>query len=282
VEGAGFEALYVADHPGVSASPFVALAAAAAVTERIRLGTCVANAGTWEPLALAAEIASLDLVSAGRAILGVGAGHTPAEWTMRGLPLPPAVERVGRMIEIIESVRPLLAGGSVSITGDHVTLTDAALTEPRPVQQPIPLMIGGNGPRLLRYAAREADIVGVSGLARTLADGHTHEVDWSPATLDRIFGLVTESARADRQPVIEALVQHVEITFDAEASAAVIADRIAGATPTDVLDAPFIWIGTTDEIAARIGRHRDRWGVTRYVVRQDAIEAAKGVRRALG
>jgi len=90
VEAAGFHALYAADHPGSTASPFVALAAAAAVTERIQLGTCVVNAGVWEPLALASEAATLDVVSGGRAVLGVGAGHTPREWTATGRRFPTA------------------------------------------------------------------------------------------------------------------------------------------------------------------------------------------------
>lgn len=77
VESAGFDGLYVADHLGSSCSPFVALAAAATVTRRIRLGTCVINAGAWEPVALASEVATLDLLSGGRCRLGIGAGHTP-------------------------------------------------------------------------------------------------------------------------------------------------------------------------------------------------------------
>ena len=92
----GFESLYVADHPGTCAAPFVALAAAAAVTDRIKLGTCVVNAGLWEPVPLAMEVATLDMVSGGRAVLGLGAGHTPAEWAMRGRSMPsPAQPRPG-------------------------------------------------------------------------------------------------------------------------------------------------------------------------------------------
>lgn len=80
----------------MTADPFVALAAAAAVTERIRLGTCVLNAGVWEPIPLATAVATVDLISQGRAVLGVGAGHTPQEWTARGVPFPGARDRVAR------------------------------------------------------------------------------------------------------------------------------------------------------------------------------------------
>ena len=77
MERAGFDGLYIGDHPGSGPAPFVALAAAAAVTERIQLGTCVLNAGVWDPVTLAGEVATLDVLSGRRAVLGVGAGHTP-------------------------------------------------------------------------------------------------------------------------------------------------------------------------------------------------------------
>ena len=79
-EAAGFDTLLTADHPGSCATPFVALAAAAAVTTTIKLGSYVVNAGVREPMLLAADVATLDVVSGGRAVLGIGAGHTPAEW----------------------------------------------------------------------------------------------------------------------------------------------------------------------------------------------------------
>jgi len=114
-DDADFATLYVADHPGSTASPFVALAAAAAVTERIRLGTCVINAGLWEPFALASAVATLDVLSSGRSVLGIGAGHTPAEWSRVGATLPAPGERVGRMEVMIDVVTRLLAG--VEVTG---------------------------------------------------------------------------------------------------------------------------------------------------------------------
>ncbi|WP_418607684.1 LLM class flavin-dependent oxidoreductase [Georgenia sp. SUBG003] len=77
VEARGFDALTTADHPGSIASPFVALAAAGAVTSRIGLGSYVTNGGVREPQHVAADVATLDVVSGGRARLGLGAGHTP-------------------------------------------------------------------------------------------------------------------------------------------------------------------------------------------------------------
>ena len=126
-EELGFEALSIADHPGTTASPFVALAAAAQVTERIQLAPSVVNAGAWEPLALASEIATLDLVSDGRAVLGIGAGHTPREWSQVGREYPAADERLDHLDAVVSCVRRLLAGERVTFAQGLVRLNAAAL-----------------------------------------------------------------------------------------------------------------------------------------------------------
>jgi probable F420-dependent oxidoreductase len=275
VEVGGFHALHAADHPGSSPAPFVALSAAAAVTERIELGTCVVNAGVWEPLALASTVATLDLVSDGRAVLGVGAGHTPQEWTSTGRSFPAAGDRVSRMIELVEATSRLLAGGTTSYAGEHFTLADAVLDGPRPVRDPIPLLVGGNGRRVLRFAARNADIVGITGLGRMLADGHRHEVDWSPAALQETIRMISAATGLGRPPEMEALVQAVIVTEDTSASARDLTEYIPGASIDDLLSAPFVWIGTVDEIAAKLRRTQETLGISRYVVRPPAMTDAR-------
>ena len=268
-DNAGFDTFYVADHPGTAAAPFVSLGAAAAVTEKIRLGTCVLNTGRWEPFALAIEIATLDVLSGGRSLLGIGAGHTPAEWSMVGVDIPPPGVRVARMTEVVDAVRKLLSGDRVSMAGAHIKLTDALLSVPTPIQSPIPLMIGGNGRRLLAFAAKNADIVGVTGLTKLLADGHSHEVDWHMDTLNQTFDYVRSTATAHGRDVsIEALVQHVEITEDPEKTSVEIARLIPGASAQELLTSPFMWIGTPDSIVKQIRDFEQRWGISRYVIRE--------------
>ncbi len=281
VEAAGFEGLYMGDHPGVVADPFVSLAAAAAVTERIRLGTCVINAGMWEPMALANAVATVDLISQGRSVLGVGAGHTPQEWTGRGVPFPSPGARVARMAELVESTYALLGSAeAVSFAGDHISLDGATLTDPRPVQDPIPLMVGGNGDRVLRFGAEHAEIVGITGAGRTLEDGHRHEVEWSAPAIERAVDVIRSTAtKAGRDPQLEALVQHVEVTDDASAAAARLVAHVPGASETELLSAPFVWIGTVDEIRDQLRQHQDQLGLRRYVVRPPAI---RNVRKVLG
>ncbi|GAA0489244.1 LLM class F420-dependent oxidoreductase [Paractinoplanes deccanensis] len=249
-EDLGFDALYVADHPGAAASPFVALAAAAAVTSRLRLGSYVSNAGVREPILLASDVATLDVVSGGRAILGIGAGHTPSEWEAVGRTRPDIKGRVDRCIAVAEETARLLAGG---------------LEKPRPVQDKVPLLFGGGNTRLLRWAAAHADLIGLSGLGRTLPDGHMHETRWSVAEIDAQVELCGDKPK-------EALVQRFEITDDAGAGYAAYAKE-TGETERDLIAAPFVLIGTTGEIAAKLSEIERRWGITRFAVRTtDAAE----------
>lgn len=281
VESMGFDRLLVADHPGTTAAPFVALAAAASVTKRIRLGTYVANAGVWEPLALASEVATLHLLSDGRGLLGIGAGHTPAEWTMRGLPHPSAGERVDRLIEVTDVTMRLLSGESVSFDGQHVTVEDASLGDLAPGAGEVPLLVGGNGPRVLGYAAERGAQVGMSGLGTTLEDGHRHTVLWSHADVESRVELIRSRWGGQATSDIDVLVQHVSITDEPHAEAAGLAEDVPGLTVDDALATPFLWIGTVDDIAARLREHRDRSGITSYVVRHDAMDSAARVLDAL-
>ena len=265
-EAAGFVAFLVADHPGTGVSPFVTLAHAAAGTTTISLGTYVVNVGVREPLHIAADVATLDLLSGGRALLGIGAGHTPAEWRMIGRTAMSAPERVTRLIESVEVIRRVLAGETVTFHGEHIHADGAALAQPRAV----PLLIGGGNTRLLQYAGEHADIVGISGLGRTLADGHTHEVRWHTDDVDRTIAHVRA---AGRTPVIDALVQHVEITTDRTAAAEKLTHEIPQFTAADLLACPYVLIGTEDQLVAEVRSHHDRWGIDRFTVRASALDA---------
>jgi probable F420-dependent oxidoreductase len=271
-EHLGFDALTAPDHPGAVAAPFVALAAAAAVTTHLELGSYVTNAGVREPAHVAADVATLDVVSGGRARLGLGAGHTPAEWHAVGRARPDVAGRVARCIVVVGAVQKLLAGEEVSADGP-VRLTGARLEAPRPVRQPVPLTIGTSNSALLRYAGAHADVVGLSGLGRTLPDGHQHDVRWSPAEVDAQVALVASGATGrDVPPTLEALVQQVTVTNDAGSVAAELAEEI-GARPDDLLAVPYVLIGTEEEIVDAVREHRRRWGISRYVVRRDAMAA---------
>lgn len=279
-EADGFSALCVPDHPGTTGSPFVALGVAAAVTERIQLGTAVVNGGVCHPLTLASDVVTLDALSGGRAYLGLGAGHTPAEWEMVGRGYPSPQERVDRFAELLATVPALIAGETVSFHGAHLDLVDARLATAS--GRPVPLLVGGSNRRLLALAAERADVVEISGSGRTLPDGHYHEVRWSPADIEAAVGLVRDAAdAAGRRPVLGAFVQVAALSDDAEQWLARWISRAAASVPPealpsldDALAAPYVLVGTVEQLVDKVRRLAERWGITRYTVRsREAIAA---------
>ncbi|WP_155832200.1 TIGR03621 family F420-dependent LLM class oxidoreductase, partial [Gordonia alkanivorans] len=150
VEQLGFDVLLVPDHLGIP-SPWPALATAAAATERLRVGPFVLNAAFTNPVLLARDVATVDQLSDGRVELGLGTGYVKEEFEAAGIEFPTAGRRVDHLGDTVARVTSLLSAP------EHT---------PRPVQGRVPLLLGGNGDRVLRMAAEHADIVGFTA-ART-------------------------------------------------------------------------------------------------------------------
>lgn len=166
VDRAGFETLWTWDHfyalageeerPNFEAT--TVLAAVATVTENVRIGALVAGITYRHPAITANIAATLDHVSGGRAICGIGAAWNQTEHTAYGIDLGTPGERSRRFAEGAMIVRALLDGERVTYKGTYYTLTDAVLNT-RPVQKRIPIMIGGGGEqKTLRTTARYADL----------------------------------------------------------------------------------------------------------------------------
>jgi probable F420-dependent oxidoreductase len=272
-EEIGFDTLLSADHPGACTAPHVALAAAAAVTSTIKLGAYVVNAGVREPMLLATDIATLDVISGGRAIFGIGAGHTPAEWAAVGLTRPDVRGRVERCIAVAEATRRLLAGDEVTVDTPELRMTGAVLKAPRPVQEKVPLLFGGGNSRLLGWAAEKADIIGLSGLGKTLADGHQHDVRWHLDEIDKQLEPL-------RGKPLEALVQHFVVTDDPATDLKEFTES-TGLTVDELRQIPYVLAGTITEIADAIREHERRWGITRYALRRPAIDHVPALMAAL-
>jgi probable F420-dependent oxidoreductase len=271
LESAGFRGLVMGDHPGSGASPWPALGAAAAVTQTLELGTRVVQAGVREPMHVAADAATLDILAPGRVTLGVGAGHTPREWADISRGRPGARQRAQRLVEFIETLAALLKGQTVARDGRYLMLHGSRL-DGLPAGGRVRLAVGGGHPLILRAAARHADVVSLAGLGRTLPDGHHHEVRWSRDDLRRQLRMVEEEAEsAGTRPVIEVLVQVVRVTENRAAAVEEISAELAGATADDVSRTPFLLIGSHAEMAAQLRRQAEEFGITRYIVREQAV-----------
>ncbi len=281
VQAAGFRGLLAGDHPGSGASPWPALGSAAAVTSTLTLGTCVAQAGVREPMHVAADAATLDILAPGRVLLGLGAGHTPREWEDLGSQRPAPAARAGRLAEFTEVVARLLRGDTVTHEGQYLTLRESRL-DGLPAGGRVRLAVGGGHPEVLLTAARHADVVGLSGLGRTLADGHHHEARWSLTALRRQLELVREAARqAGRDPVIEALVQVVTVTGDRGAAIRDISRRLPGASADDIAHTPFVLAGSHQAMAGQLRAQAGEFGITSYVVREPAVPDLERVMQLL-
>jgi alkanesulfonate monooxygenase SsuD/methylene tetrahydromethanopterin reductase-like flavin-dependent oxidoreductase (luciferase family) len=175
------------------------LTAVAARTTRIRLGTLVLGASYRHPAVVAKMAATLDHVSDGRLTLGLGAGWQPNEHTAYGIELLPAPARLARFAEYVAAVRSLLREPGTTVAGEWFRLTDATC-DPPPVQQPLPLLVGGGGERrTMRVAALHADAwhtwATPAELARKNAvlDQHCVEVGRDTAAIARVTGGVLEA-----------------------------------------------------------------------------------------
>jgi probable F420-dependent oxidoreductase len=272
-EAAGLYALFLADHPGICASPHVALAAAAAVTSRIGLGAYVLNSGIRHPIDIANEINTLDVLSNGRAIFGVGAGHTPVEWISRGMDQPSPGQRITNFESFVLATRELMTGTVVSVDCPSFTVNNGQVVKPLAFQKPVPTLVGGNGPRLLTIAGRHADIVSISGLGGTRADGHTHATKWAHEEVSASIAAVERGASERGNgagPTLEALVQGVKVTNQRETFLREVSE-IADIPMPHLRDTPFFLVGSEEEIVEQLRRNTERWGFTSYVARDDSL-----------
>jgi F420-dependent oxidoreductase-like protein len=167
LEAGGWDGIYVADHfmgdgggfgpvdePNLEATAL--LAGLAASTERVRLGSLVLGATYRHPAVLANWAATVDHISAGRLLLGVGAGWQENEHAQYGIELGSPGTRIARFDEYCAIVNGLLRRSETTVVGEHYAVRDA-ICEPKPVQERLPLLIGGKGDRMLGLVARHAD-----------------------------------------------------------------------------------------------------------------------------
>jgi alkanesulfonate monooxygenase SsuD/methylene tetrahydromethanopterin reductase-like flavin-dependent oxidoreductase (luciferase family) len=172
-EEAGFGSLWLYDHfqvdpppqEAIVFDPFLEAAGLCMVTDRAQIGFLVLCAA-YRPAALTAKmISTLDVISGGRAVLGMGAGWKEDEWRAYGYGFPDAKTRLAILADHLEVITRMLGPGRATYKGEHASVIDA-INEPKGIQQPrIPIVIGGNGPNVTwRLAARFADEVCLDGL----------------------------------------------------------------------------------------------------------------------
>ncbi len=256
-EAAGFDSFWLADHV-IFRSPegenagcweaFTFLSALAAMTARIALGPLVACTSFRNPALLAKMADSLDEISGGRFILGLGSGWNEPEYTMFGWPFD---HRVGRFEEAMQIIAPLLRTGRVDFHGDYYDATDAVLRPRGPSPNGPPLMIGGTRPRMLRLTAQYADI-------------YNTDTVFTAERVTELWTNVKEAcATVGRDPATLELTSFTSV-------------RVLQPGESAQPDEQAI-VGTAEEVAAELARFADA-GVTHLILRFEQLGVA-GIER---
>jgi alkanesulfonate monooxygenase SsuD/methylene tetrahydromethanopterin reductase-like flavin-dependent oxidoreductase (luciferase family) len=221
-EETGWDAVYIADHFMPNAGPGVDIrhpvleatalvAALGAAVPRVRIGTLVLGNTYRHPAVVANLAATLDRITGGRFVLGVGAGWQVNEHEQYGIDLPPTKQLLDRFVEALQVLRGLLRDPVTSFDGTYYQLAEA-VNEPKPVQEPLPILIGAKGEkRMLGVVAQYADLWNAWGTPDLIAhkmkvlDEHCARIGRDPSEIDRTAQALTvvDGSRPDiDRPVI--------------------------------------------------------------------------------
>jgi probable F420-dependent oxidoreductase len=273
-EDLGYSTLFMPDHFGDQLAPVPALAAVAAATTTLRMGSLVFGNDYRHPVNLAKEAATLDLLSDGRFELSLGAGWMRTDYEEAGISYDEPKIRVERFEEAVAVIQGLLrTDGAFSFDGRYYQVHEHELL-PRPVQKPgPPLIIGGGGKRVLSFAACHADIVSINVNLRQGSAGPEIAPNASPDRTREKVAWVKEAA-GDRFDDLElnALIGFIIITDDATGMAEAMAPAF-GIDPGEALHIPLALLGTLDEMAEELQWRREEYGISYWSIEGDSWEA---------
>lgn len=275
IEAWGYDSVFWPDHFGPQWEPLTALAAAAAVTTRLKVGSLVYGIDYRHPIVLAKAAATLQLLSGGRHEFGLGAGWMESDYREAGMRYDRASVRIERLDEALRIIRGTWSQDKTSFTGRHYTVKDAqAAVLPRPA--PPRVLIGGGGPKVLAVAGRHADIVGINP---KVAEGRVTAAAMQDATAERTrekVRWVKEAAAAAGRDVSalewNALVFVAAVTDDPRPLREALAKN-GGMTALQVAACPLYLTGSANEIRDVVQRRREEFGIS-YVVIQGHDEKA--------
>jgi probable F420-dependent oxidoreductase len=284
-EDLGYSTFLMADHFVNEYLPIAALMFVADATKTLRIGSCVFDNNYRHPALLAKEVAALDQFSGGRFELGLGAGALQIDYYHSGLPFDRPGVRIQRLEESISLIKRFFTQDSVTYTGQHYTVTDLPAF-PKPAQRPHPpIFIGGGGRKMLQLSAREADI---AGLEHRVKDGDDtfDAFEHSEARLAQKVAFLREAA-GERFAAIELNhgIRKIILSEDRRqvAEQRALARASTGVTAEQVLEDPYMFIGTIDFLVDTLQRRREQYGVSYvHVPFQDIEVFAPVVARLAG
>jgi len=270
IEALGYSTIFWPDHFGTQWEPVAALAAVAAATEAIRVGSLVYDVDYRHPVVLAKAAATTHLLSGGRFEFGIGAGWMESDYQEAGICFDRPGLRIERLEEALAIIRGMWTDEKTSFEGKHYRIEDAQRAANLPEGSAPSILIGGGGPRMLRLAGRWADIVGISAMVDQGKVTPETARDVAPERVLEKIAWVREGAeRAGRDPdaiELSALTFVCTITDDPKPLREALAGN-TGMTPEQVANCPLFLAGPGSEICDRLERQREETGIS-YVVIQ--------------
>ena len=271
-EGLGYDVLSVPDHFDRGPAPMVALAFAAEATTSLRLGTLVLANDFRHPTAVAKEAATLDVLSGGRFELGIGAGWQTTDYERTGISLDRPGLRIERLGEAVAIIKSLLAGETVTFSGQFYSI-DGLTGLPEPVRTGgPPLFVAGGSERVLRLAARKADIVGVNpSMSAGVIDERVGPSATAAATAAKIDWIREASGNRFGDLELHSRVHVASVTDDERGLAGALAPAM-GLDTDQALASPHSMIGTVDQIVDKLLRQREELGISYIGLSADSME----------
>ena len=272
-EAAGASVLLATDHLGAWGT-LPRLVAAAQATS-LRIGTLVLNNELRHPAVLAQELATVDAMTDGRLEVGIGAGWNRPEFEAAGIPFDPPADRVRRMRATFRMLRQALSEGRIDHEADAAYPAIHQADLPTSVQRPHPpFMIGGGGPKLLSFAAREAEIIGID--PRSLPDGGGDSTDITAAAVDRKVGWIREAA-ADRWEQLEISIIVWEVDPEFRTRTGPPPPRRHGISEEELPMSPHFLVGDTEEMVETVLARRERWGISYVTLPAEGLATCEPV-----
>ena len=282
-ENLGYATFLVPDHTWVEVDPAIGLMAAASSTSRLRVGSHVFCNDFRNPVLLAKQAATLDLFSGGRFQLGLGCGYFQGDYLHTGIPFEPVGTRISRLEEAIRVIKRYLSDDTLTFSGQHYQVQGMA-TRPKPVQEQLPLYMGGASKRVLSLAGREADIVGLGAkfvgpaafafdLRSTLPAANHEKIEWIRAAAGErfeqlefsttVFKAVITASNAQRDAVSQRMAEQFRVS------------------PEDILNSMNVLVGSSAQIIDKLQEQRALFGISCIEILEGDMESFAPVVAAL-
>jgi len=274
IEELGFSTIFIPDHFRPQWEPVATMAAVAAVTDKINVGTSVFDVDYRHPVVLAQASATIHLLSNGRHEFGIGAGWLKSEYEKAGIPFDPAWKRIQRLEEAVKIIKSLWTNEITSFEGKHYKIKELHRISP-PLKDRHRLLIGGGGKAMMRLAGRHADIVNISAsVPKGTYDRDVVRSSSSSKLREKLEWIHDSAARVGRsndELEISLWSPRIKITDDPDTLYKPIAERY-DISIEDVRDWTYLLYGSGHDIREKLKRLNEDYCINYILVAGRSID----------